>query len=169
MRIRRLPYVLLGAVLVSLAGLTGVAADDHTNTTTAQTIEVADSRTGDGPCGFPVQRDIAGSVEVVPTIDASGNLVLTVDPVSLHGSLTNPANGKSVELKWVEQNSDAVLAANGTDATVSLALTGRIFRGYDVAPSAVALNLPADGAELVEFEPGGRSQDAWAHVCGLLA
>ncbi|MGH2557581.1 MAG: hypothetical protein ACRDJH_00845 [Thermomicrobiales bacterium] len=149
LRHRRWATLLLGAAVLSLAGLSGVAADDHAATTPVQTIEVNDTRIGDGPCGFPVQRDITGSVEVVPAIDERGNLVLTIDPVTLHGSLTNPANGSST--------------------SVALALTGRLFRGYDVAPSGLALDLPADGAKRIAFEPGGWSSDPWARVCGLLS
>lgn len=50
-----------------------------------------------------------------------------------------------------------------------MGLEGMLFRGYDSARAEVAMDLPADDGSLVSFTPGERTDDPWAHVCGLLA
>jgi hypothetical protein len=135
----------------------------------AQTIAIHDQRTGDGPCGFAVERAIDGTVQIVPSIDAAGDLVLSIEPVSLSGTLTNPATGKTVDLRWIRSNGVIDFGENGQTTTVALLLDGYFFRGYDSGRTDLTMSLPADGAEQVTFEPGQRATDPWTHVCGLLA
>jgi hypothetical protein len=134
-----------------------------------QSITIHDSRTGTGPCGFTIQRDVKGTVTVTPSIDDAGNLMLAIEPVDLRGTLVNPANGKSVDLRWIRQNGKAHFVADGETTAVGLALTGHFFRGYDNARADLGMDLPADSAEVLAFETGGRSADPWTHICGLLA
>lgn len=134
-----------------------------------QLLTIEDSRTGTGPCGFAVQRDIEGTVAVTPRIDDAGNLMLAIAPVTLHGTLTNPANGTAVEVRWIRQNGTTHVAADGATMEVGLALTGHFVRGYDDARADLGMDLPADSAELLVFEAGVRSEDPWTHICGLLA
>jgi hypothetical protein len=134
-----------------------------------QTLTIRDSRSGTGPCGFAVQRDIAGTVAVTPSIDDAGNLMLAIEPVDMHGILANPVNGKTVDLRWIRQNGKARVEADGSTMAVGLALTGYFFRGYDDARIDLAMDLPADNAEVVAFEAGVHSEDPWTHICGLLA
>lgn len=89
--------------------------------------------------------------------------------MGLQGSLVNPANGKSVELKWIKQNGKTSFEANGAIPTVYLALDGHFLRDYaDAASSILGMNLPADGAA-VGFQVGEHSENPWAYVCGLLS
>jgi hypothetical protein len=144
----------------------GVEAEDAA---APQTITIHDERTGDGPCGFMVERTLDGTVALVPSIDATGNLVLAIEPVTLHGTLSNPATGKSVELRWVRSNGVVDFGYDGTTTTVALALDGHFFRGYDGGRTDLTMTLPVDGAERLAFEAGERSADPWSHVCGFLA
>jgi len=134
-----------------------------------QTITIHDERAGDGPCGFLVERTLDGTVALVPSIDATGNLVLAIEPATLHGTLTNPATGKTVALRWVRSNGVVDFGYDGTTATVALALDGHFFRGRDGERTDLTMTLPLNGAERLAFEPGQRSADPWSHVCGLLA
>ena len=134
-----------------------------------QTITIHDERSGDGPCGFLVERTLDGTVALVPSIDATGNLVLAIEPVTLYGTLTNPATGKSVALRWVRSNGVVDFGSDGTTTTVALALDGHFFRGYPGGRTDLTMTLPVDGAERLAFEAGQRSADPWSHVCGLLA
>jgi hypothetical protein len=134
-----------------------------------QRVAVTDSRTGDAPCGFAVQRDLAGSVHITPTIDDAGNLVLAIDEINLQGTLTNPANGASVTIMWVHQNGALSVVADGHGTDLLLGLEGMLFRGYDTARAELAMSLPGDGGSLVSFSPDDHADDPWAHVCGLLA
>ena len=68
-------------------------AVDAEAASTPQTITIHDERAGDGPCGFLVERTLDGTVALVPSIDATGNLVLAIEPVTLSGTLINPATG----------------------------------------------------------------------------
>jgi hypothetical protein len=94
-----------------------------------QTITIHDTRSGDGPCGFLVERTIEGTVAVVPSIDAAGNLVLAIEPVTLHGTLSNPATGKSVDLRWIRPNGVLGFGQDGGTMTVAWLLDGHFFRG----------------------------------------
>ncbi len=162
------PRYLLLVGLVALSTAVPVAAAQENAAT--QTINVEDSRTGTGPCGFAVQRDMHGTVKITPTVDDAGNLVMSVDRVSLRGTLSNPANGKSVELRWVDQNGIVGFAVDGSTTSVAIALTGRFLRDYDdMGDAALGMNLPSNGAETLTFAAGEPSRDPWAHVCGLLA
>ena len=134
-----------------------------------QTITIHDERAGDGPCGFLVERTLDGTVALVPSIDATGNLVLAIEPITLYGTLINPATGKSVALDWVRSNGVVDFGYDGTTATVALALDGHFFRGRDGERTDLTMTLPLNGAERLAFEPGQRSADPWSHVCGLLA
>jgi hypothetical protein len=134
-----------------------------------QTITIHDERSGDGPCGFLVERTLDGTVALVPSIDVAGNLILLIEPVTLHGTLSNPATGKAVELRWVRSNGVVDFGYDGTTTTVALALDGHFFRGYDGGRTDLTMMLPVDGAERLVFEVGQRSADPWSHVCGLLA
>jgi len=134
-----------------------------------QTMTIQDVRTGDGPCGFTVERSIEGKVEIVPSIDTGGTLVLAIEPVTLHGLLSNPATGKSVELHWIRSNGVLGFGQDGGTTTVAWLLDGYFFRGYDGGRTDLTMALPIDGADIVAFEPGQRSADPWTHVCGLLA
>jgi hypothetical protein len=134
-----------------------------------QTITIHDQRAGDGPCGFLVERTLDGTVALVPTIDVAGNLVLAIEPVMLHGTLTNPATGKSVELRWVSSNGMVDFGHDDETTTVAWALDGHFFRGYPGGRTDLTMTLPLDGAERLAFESGQRSADPWSHVCGLLA
>src|SRR5687767_12701879 len=100
---RRVRSLILGSLACVLAAVP-VATLASSVTGEAQTLAIQDSRTGTGPCGFAIQRDIAGTVAVTPSIDAAGTLMLALAPVDLHGTLANPANGKSVDLHWIRQN-----------------------------------------------------------------
>jgi hypothetical protein len=133
-----------------------------------QTITIHDTRSGDGPCGFLVERTLDGTVAVVPSIDAAGNLVLAIEPVTLHGTLSNPATGKSVELRWVRSNDVVDFGYDAETTTVAWALEGHFFRGYPGGRTDLTMSLPVDGAERLAFESGQRSSDPWTHVCGLL-
>lgn len=161
---RALALVALTGLLATLP-LTAVAQEAPV----AQTMTIHDVRSGNGPCGFPVERTIAGTIEIVPSIDSAGNLVLAVEPVTLHGTLSNPASGKSVELRWIRPNGVLGFGHDGRTTTVTWLLDGHFFRGYDNARTDLTMTLPVDGAEQVAFEPGQRSTDPWTHVCGLLA
>jgi hypothetical protein len=134
-----------------------------------QTITIHDTRSGDGPCGFLVERTLDGTVTLVPNIDAAGNLVLAIEPVTLHGTLSNPATGTSVELRWVRSNGVVDFGYDGTTTTIALALDGHFFRGYDGGRTDLTMTLPVNGAERLAFEAGQRSADPWSHVCGFLA
>ncbi len=134
-----------------------------------QVVTIEDTRAGTGPCGFAVQRELEGAITITPRIDDTGQLVLTISKVDMYGILTNPENGKSVEIRWVQQNGGIGFVTNGASIDVLLGIDGTLFRGYDTASSELTLDLPADGAEFVEFTPGDRHEDPWAHVCGLLA
>ncbi len=158
----------LFALLALASGMATATATDA-EPLEPQTIHITDTGTGDGPCGFEIQHDLDGEFKVTPVIDDSGALVLSIQPLSLHGTLTNPANGASVELKWVCQNGMVSFDFNGSSTDVSLPLIGHLMRGYDTADSKVEMNLPANGVEPLTFEPGQHSPDPWAHVCGLLS
>ncbi len=165
------PVLVRALTLLALLGLlaalpTAVAAQDAPTT---QTITIHDARAGDGPCGFTVERTITGTVALVPSIDEAGNLVLAIEPVKLYGTLTNPATGKSVELRWIRPNGVIGFGQDGGTMTVSMALDGHFFRGYDSGRTNLTMTLPVDGAERLAFEPGQRASDPWSHVCGLLA
>lgn len=134
-----------------------------------QMVTIQDVRAGDGPCGFMVERTIEGTVAIVPSIDAGGNLVLAMEPITLRGMLTNPATGKSVELRWIRPNGVIGFGQDGGTTTVAWLLDGYFFRGYDNGRNDLTMTLPVDGADIVAFEPGQRSSDPWTHVCGLLA
>jgi hypothetical protein len=128
------------------------------------------SRTDTGPCDFAVQREISGTVKVTPSVDAAGNLNFTIERVSLHGSLSNPANGKAVTLHWIDQNGEVGLAVEGTSAVVAVPVRGHFVRRYDETGGlSLSMDLPADGVAALAFAPGQSSPDAWTHVCGLLA
>ena len=133
-----------------------------------QTITIHDARSGDGPCGFLVERTLDGTVAVIPSIDAAGNLVLAIEPVTLHGTLSNPATGKSVDLRWIRPNGVLGFGQDGGTMTVAWLLDGHFFRGKDNGRTDLTMSLPVDGAERVAFEPGQQSSDPWTHVCGLL-
>jgi len=113
---------------------------------TAQTITIHDARSGDGPCGFVVERTIDGTVALIPSIDAAGNLVLEIEPVTLHGTLTNPATGKSVDLRWVQSNGVTGFGQDSGTMTVTWALDGHFLRGYDRGRTDLTMALPVDGA-----------------------
>lgn len=167
MRIHPLLRVLFVAVVSTLiaASLLGSAAQELAE----QVITVSDTRTGTGPCGFPVQRDLEGTITVTPRIDDAGQLVLTIGKVDIDGRVTNMENGKSVDIHWVQQNSGIGFATNGTSIDVMLGIDGTMSRGYDTGDVTLSLDLPSDEAKLTEFTPGDRHEDPWAHVCGLLA
>ena len=165
---RRVRALILGSLVCMLATVP-VATQANAVTPEAQTLTIRDSRTGTGPCGFAIQRDIEGTVAVTPSIDEAGNLMLALAPVDLHGTLANPANGKSVDLRWIRQNGKAGFGADGSTTEVALALTGHFVRGYDDARTDLGMDLPADSAEVLAFEAGVRAEDPWTHICGLLA
>jgi hypothetical protein len=156
--------LLLMSLLAAFPGATAAAEAQA-----PQTIAIHDVRSGDGPCGFTVERTIEGTVALLPSIDAAGTLVLAIEPVTLHGMLTNPATGKSVELRWIQPNGLLDFARDGRTMTVRVALDGHFFRGYDTGSTDLTMALPVDGAEPVAYEPGQRAADPWSHVCGLLA
>ncbi len=165
---RRVRFLILTSLVGMLAALP-VATLAHSVTPEEQTLTIHDARTGTGPCGFAVQRDVEGTVAVTPSIDDAGNLTLAIEPVDLRGTLVNPANGKSVDLRWITQNGKAGFGADGSTTEVALALTGHFVRGYDAARTDLQMDLPADDAEVLAFEAGVRSTDPWTHICGLLA
>jgi hypothetical protein len=165
---RRVRSLILGSLVCVLAAVP-VATLAHAVTQEEQTITIQDSRTGTGPCGFAIQRDIEGTVAVTPSIDEAGTLMLALAPVDLHGTLANPANGKSVDLRWIRQNGKTHVEADGATMAVGLALTAHFARGYDNASTALGMDLPADNAEVLAFEAGVRAEDPWTHICGLLA
>ena len=134
-----------------------------------QTFVISDSRTGTAPCGFPVQRDLEGTVSISTRIDDAGNLVLSVEDIDLGGTISNPANGTSVEVKWVGQNGKLSIGTDGVATDILIGLEGTLFRGYDTARSQLAMDLPVDGGPLVSFSAGTRADDPWAHICGLLS
>jgi hypothetical protein len=84
--------------LLALGSGIAIASATDVEPSELQTIHIADTRTGDGACGFEIQHDFDFALEVTPITDGSGTLVLWVQPVSRHGPLTNPSNGTSVEL-----------------------------------------------------------------------
>lgn len=161
---RVLVVFLVGTMLtVPVAG----AADQATD---SQEITISDTRTGTGPCGFKIQRDLEGKVSVSPRIDDAGNLVMSINDVELVGTLSNPANGKSMDIRWVHQNSYVSIVADGTTTEVLLGLDGSLFREYmDDGQSGLPMGLPLDGADLVAFTAGEHSDDAWAQVCSSLS
>lgn len=161
----RVIFVTFVSALVPPA-LVGAAAEDVSD---KQVVTIEDTRTGTGPCGFAVQRDLEGTITVTPRIDDSGQLVLTLSEVDMYGTLTNPENGKSVDIRWVQQTGGIGFVSNGASVDVLLGIDGTLFRGYDTASSELTLDLPADGVELTEFTPGDRHENPWAHACGLLA
>lgn len=129
-----------------------------------QTIHITDRRTGDGPCGFEIPRDLEDLLEVTPVIEDSGTLVLSIQPVILHGTPTNPANGTTVELTRVRQNGMLNFDISGSSTDVSPSLIGHVMRDYDAADAKLDMNLPANGIEALDFAPGQHSQDPWPHV-----
>lgn len=155
--------------LVCMLGTVPAAAVADRAAQDKQSITVRDSRTGTGPCGFAVRRDIAGTVAVTPSLDDAGNLALAIAPVTLRGSLVNPANGKSVELKWVKQNGKARFEADGSTTAITLALTGHVFPGYDDARIDLSMSLPVEGTASFAFQPDERAEETWVRVCELLA
>ena len=158
-------------VLAGLAALmTALPAAAAPDGSAAQTVAVDDSRTGTGPCGFTVQRDLHGTVEISPSVDAAGNLVMAIDRVNLRGELTNLANGKTVDLWLMDQSVTVGLAGNGSPSSIELPLTGRYLRKYDDPGNGLlTMDMPADGASLLPFVAGKPASDPWTHVCGLLA
>lgn len=160
-----LPLLILGLLSLPSAWPAQAASP----ATPPQTISIHDTRSGDSPCGFSVERTIEGAVELAPSLDADGNLVLTIAPVSLHGTLTNPANDKAVELNWVQPTGSVSFRDDGQHTIVTWLLNGYFFRGYDDARTDLSMTLPADGAERASFAPGVRSPDPWTHVCAMLA
>jgi hypothetical protein len=166
MCIHHLLRVLIVLLLSSLIPAPLAAADQTFDT---QEIAISDSRTGAGPCGFKVQRNLEGTVSVTPGIDDEGHLVLMINEVQMVGTLTNPSNGKSTDIRWVHQNDYVSIVADGTTTEVVLGLDGTLSRGYDSGRSSLQMGLPLDGADLVEFAAGERADDPWSHVCGLLA
>jgi hypothetical protein len=174
MRTPPVRFLLLVALAAGLAGLwAATAAADHVRPVrdpAAQTLAIHDTRTGTGPCGFAVRRDLAGSVSVIPRVDAAGNLVLAVEAASLRGTLTNPATGRTLDLGRVAQSGAAGFASTGGGETLTLALAGEIARAAgDGARTGLAMELPGDGAGRVAYVAGARADDPWSHACGLLA
>lgn len=167
MRFHHLLRVLVVVLVGTLLPAQVVTASDQTFDT--QEIAISDTRTGTGPCGFKVQRDLEGTVSVTPRIDDDGHLALTINEVQLVGTLSNPANGKSAEIRWVHQNEYVSIVADGTTTEVLLGLDGTLSRGYDSGRSSLTMGLPLDGADLVEFTAGERADDPWTHVCSSLA
>lgn len=160
-------YLLLAGLVTLLAAIPVAAAPEGA---TPQKVVVSDSRTGTGPCGFAVQRDLHGEVSITPSIDGAGNLVMKIERISLKGSLTNPANGKSIDLRWVDQNGIVDFTVDGTTTSVAVALTGHFFRHYyDGGEVELSMDLPADGVETLNFTAGESAVDAWTNMCGLLA
>ena len=155
-------FVLAGGLL---AWSPSAASDGGSGSTV---IPVHDSRSGDGPCGFSIRRDLRGTVTVTPSLDQRGNLVLTVDGVDLRGTIANPETGQSVEILWVHQNGTVAFVSNGSAASMLLQLTGTLNRGYDTADGALTMDLPRDGAGTVAFVPGEHQAQAWAQVCAML-
>lgn len=169
MRAPRSRSLLLAGLMCALTALP-VAALADPDGQEPQTLAVDDSRTGDGPCGFAVRQDIEGTIPVTTSLDGTGHLVLVIEAADLQGKLTNPANGKSIELRWVTQNGKAGFNMDGPTTTMAVALTGYFLRGYaDISRGDLPMDLPADGAELAAFEAGAHSADPWAQVCGQLA
>lgn len=134
----------------------------------ATVIQVQHSQSGDGPCGFSIQRDLEGTVRVTPSLDDQGNLVLMIDDVQLSGTLTNLENNQVVEIRWVRQDGSVGSEFNGSATTIMLQLVGSVNRGYDSADSTITMDLPLDGAETISFVTDGQNAKAWAHVCALL-
>jgi hypothetical protein len=167
MRISLLSRVLFLIFASTLFTVPVVAAADEPAAT--QVITVTDTRSGDGPCGFQVQRDLNGTVSLVTGVDAFGNLIITVEAVTMTGSLTNPENDQSVDIRWIHRNGDVSFAANGTSVDLMIGLSADYNRGYETADSRLAMELPQDGAEVVVFTSGEPAADPWANVCGLLA
>jgi hypothetical protein len=59
--------------------------------------------------------------------------LIIVDKGRLHGTLSNPDNGQSVEIQWVQQNGTVTFETNGSSTKVFLELTGHLNLGYDTA------------------------------------
>jgi len=156
----------LAVLLGLLATFPATAAEEAPS---SQTIAIHDVRSGDGPCDFLVERTIEGTVRLQPSIDSAGNLVLAIEPVTLHGMLSNPATGKSVELHLIQPNGVLGFGHDNGTMMVSMALEGHFFRCYDPGRTSLTMALPADGAERVIYEAGQLAADPWSHVCGLLA
>lgn len=124
--------------------LSSALAPEHVDDATV--IQVQHSQSGDGPCGFSIQRDLEGTVRVTPSLDGQGNLVLMIDDVQLSGTLTNLENNRVVEIRWVRQDGLVGSQFNGSATTIMLQLVGSVNRGYDPADSTITMDLPLDGA-----------------------
>jgi hypothetical protein len=165
---RRITLLSLVALIAGLL-VTALPAMAEPADPATQQLSIEDIRTGSAPCGFPIRRDVRGTVEIASKIDEAGNLAISIVEVNLGGALVNPATGKAVELKWVRENGHVSLEEDGAGVTLALSLTGDFLRGYDIGSTDLPMHLPADGAPLVNGKPGQRSTDPWTHVCGLLA
>ncbi|MDP9358258.1 MAG: hypothetical protein M3Q71_11555 [Chloroflexota bacterium] len=166
MPVPRARSLLLVGLAALLAALPAAAAPQAPK---AQNLTVADSRTGTGPCGFAVQRDINGTVAVTPSLDDAGILMLVIDRVDLRGRFVNPANGKSVALTQVKRNGKVSLGADGATTAVALALTGHVFPGYEDARIELALGQSVAGAADFAFAPDEHAEETWGRVCELLS
>lgn len=165
MPVPRARSLLLVGLVALLTALPAAAAPQAPK---AQTLTVTDSRTGTSPCGFAVQRDIDGTVAVTASLDDAGILMLTIDRVDLRGHFVNPANGKSVALTQVKRSGKVSFGADGASTAVALALTGRVFPGYEDARIDLALGQPVADATGFAFAPEEHAEETWGRVCELL-
>ena len=148
----------------------GSAAQDSTEELTEPAvIPLQHSQSGTGPCGFTIQRDLEGTVSVTPSMDDEGNLVLKIEDVQLHGTITNPANDRVVEIRWARQHGTVGFDYGEGSANVVLGLRGSLNRGYDSGNTELTLDLPSDLAETIPFVPQGNNREAWSHVCAFLS
>ncbi|MDP9473622.1 MAG: hypothetical protein M3Q71_23670 [Chloroflexota bacterium] len=160
-------YSLLLVGLVALLATLPAAAAQKDGGPAVQTLTIRDTRTGTGPCGFAVQRDIDGTVAVTPSLDDAGILTLAIDQIDLRGHFVNPANGKSVVLTQVKRNGHVSLDTDGSTTAVALALTGHVFPGYDDSRIDLALGQPGGGVGFA-FAPEEHAEETWGRVCELL-
>lgn len=162
-------HVLLLAGLIALAAALPVAAAQKGDGAAVQTLTIRDTRTGTGPCGFAVQRDIDGTVAVIPSLDDAGILRLAIERVDLRGRFVNPANGKSVALSQVKRNGQISLGVDGSTTALDLALIGHVFSGYEDARIELAMGQPVGAAPGFSLAREKGAAETWDRVCKLLS
>lgn len=167
MRRASVPLAVCSLLLALGAIVTPVSATQDPTEPTV--IPVQHSQSGTGPCGFTIEREVEGTLSVTPSLDGEGNLVLMIEDVELHGTITNPANDRVVEIRWVRQQGSVGFEYHGSSSSVLLQLVGSVDRGYDTANAELTMDLPSDVAETIPFVPQGPNREAWAHVCGFLS
>lgn len=135
---------------------------------------VEDHRLTSEPCGFPLQLDAVGRILYTPRRDRQGNLVGESFRPNIRITLTNPANGRTVEDRDVGLDKATFLPdgsirvlSTGLHAKVRTGDRSTIFRQIGLQ----IITIDPEGAVSVEPVGGNFQPDAdFARlVCSYLA